>query len=145
MDQRREIINLVLKCALICSTIIIVWKTLILLTNCASPMIISLNGEQPDFRGLGDILVLTNYDSASVQACDLVVFRIEGRDIPIVHRVIKVRAKKDGYFKILTKGYMNVVDDRGLYPSGQLWIEKKDVIGKVYGYVQSAIFRFSYC
>ncbi|CAF5162706.1 unnamed protein product, partial [Rotaria magnacalcarata] len=54
-----------------------------------------------------------------------VAFRIEGRDIPIVHRIIKVHAKKDDYFKILTKENMNAVDDRGLYSPGQFWLEKK--------------------
>jgi hypothetical protein len=34
----------------------------------------------------------------------------------------------------LTKGDDNVIDDRGLYSPGQLWLEKKDIIGKVKGY-----------
>ena len=36
---------------------------------------------------------------------------------------------------ILTKGDNNQVDDRGLYNPGQLWIHRKDVVGKVRGYV----------
>jgi signal peptidase len=32
----------------------------------------------------------------------------------------------------LTKGDNNPVDDRGLYPRGQLWIKEEDVVGKVY-------------
>jgi signal peptidase len=36
--------------------------------------------------------------------------------------------------KFLTKGDNNQVDDRGLYAPGQLWLEKKDVIGRARGY-----------
>jgi signal peptidase len=41
--------------------------------------------------------------------------------------------------KFLTKGDNNQVDDRGLYAPGQLWLEKKDVIGRARGYT----YRFS--
>ncbi len=98
----------------------------------------------------GDLLLLTNYREEPIRAGDIVVFRIEGRDIPIVHRVLKVHEKylfphfnssnissdyrDDGYVKFLTKGDNNSVDDRGLYAPGQLWLEKKDVIGRARGY-----------
>lgn len=36
--------------------------------------------------------------------------------------------------KILTKGDNNSVDDRGLYAPGQLWLEKKDIVGRARGY-----------
>jgi signal peptidase len=42
--------------------------------------------------------------------------------------------RDDGYIKFLTKGDNNQVDDRGLYSPGQLWLEKKDVIGRARGY-----------
>ena len=37
---------------------------------------------------------------------------------------------------ILTKGDNNVVDDRGLYNEGKLWIHREDVVGRVKGYVR---------
>ncbi|CAF3878966.1 unnamed protein product [Rotaria sordida] len=83
---------------------------------------------EPAFNIRGDFLLLTNYSTEFVRAGDIVVFRIEGRDIPIVHRVIKVHEKNDGYVKFLTKGDNNQVDDRGLYSPGQLWLERKDII-----------------
>jgi signal peptidase len=42
--------------------------------------------------------------------------------------------RDDGYVKFLTKGDNNQVDDRGLYSPGQLWLEKKDVVGRARGY-----------
>ena len=41
----------------------------------------------------GDLLLLTNDREEAIRAGDIVVFRIDGRDIPIVHRVIKVHER----------------------------------------------------
>ncbi len=41
--------------------------------------------------------------------------------------------RDDNYVKFLTKGDNNSVDDRGLYSPGQLWLERKDVIGRAQG------------
>ena len=41
--------------------------------------------------------------------------------------------RSDGDVKFLTKGDNNQVDDRGLYAPGQLWLEKKDVVGRARG------------
>ena len=57
-------------------------------------------------------------------------FRVKGRNIPIVHRVIEVH--DDPLF--LTKGDVNPVDDRGLYPKGQRWLSESEVVGRVVGY-----------
>lgn len=73
----------------------------------------------------GDLLFLTNYEKDQVNIGDIVVFKIEGRDIPIVHRVIKFHQKEDGKMKILTKGDNNSVNDRGLYAPGQFWLDRK--------------------
>jgi signal peptidase len=35
--------------------------------------------------------------------------------------------------KFLTKGDNNSVDDRGLYAPGQLWLTKKDIVGRARG------------
>lgn len=41
----------------------------------------------------GDLLFLTNYREEPVRVGEIVVFKVEGRDIPIVHRVIKLHEK----------------------------------------------------
>ena len=63
------------------------------------------------------------------------MFKITGRDIPIVHRVMKVHDLKDGTQNLLTKGDNNNLDDRGLYNEGQLWLEDKEVIGRTVGFL----------
>lgn len=49
---------------------------------------------EPAFQR-GDILFLTNRDDP-IRAGEIVVFKIKDRDIPIVHRVMKVHEKEDG-------------------------------------------------
>ena len=41
--------------------------------------------------------------------------------------------RANGNIKFLTKGDNNSVDDRGLYAPGQLWLERKDVVGRARG------------
>jgi signal peptidase len=81
------------------------------------------------------------------------VLKVSGRDIRLFHRVITVHEKPDGKVisrfqqsdlhltwcclqtELLTKGEHNVVDDRGLYSPGQLWLDRKDIMGRVEGVV----------
>lgn len=42
--------------------------------------------------------------------------------------------RENGTVKFLTKGDNNSVDDRGLYAPGQLWLEKREVVGRARGY-----------
>jgi len=82
----------------------------------------------------GDILFLHRGDEP-FRAGEVCVFKITGRDIPIVHRVMKVHDAPDGGQNLLTKGDNNNLDDRGLYNEGQLWLEEKEVIGRTVGYL----------
>lgn len=41
----------------------------------------------------GDLLFLTNYQDDPVRVGDILVFRVLGRQIPIVHRVLKLHEK----------------------------------------------------
>jgi uncharacterized protein (UPF0248 family) len=48
----------------------------------------------------GDLLFLTNYQEEDIRVGEIVVFKIDGRDIPIVHRVLKLHEKEDGTIKV---------------------------------------------
>lgn len=41
----------------------------------------------------GDLLFLTNYQEDPIRVGEIVVFKVEGREIPIVHRVIRVHER----------------------------------------------------
>ncbi|OXB71246.1 UNVERIFIED_CONTAM: hypothetical protein H355_006714, partial [Colinus virginianus] len=49
--------------------------------------------------------------------------QVEGRDIPIVHRVLSLHEDHLGNVRMLTKGDNNSVDDRGLYAVGGHWYD----------------------
>lgn len=70
-----------------------------------------------------------------VRACVCVV-QVKGREIPIVHRVMKLHQERGtAAIKFLTKGDNNQVDDRGLYAPGQIWLEPSDVVGRARAFV----------
>ena len=64
---------------------------------------------------------------------DIIVYEIEGENIPIVHRVVTTQFDEDGQLNILTKGDNNPVNDRGLYRQKMLYLKDHMVVGKVLG------------
>lgn len=87
---------------------------------------------EPAFQR-GDLLFLDN-NQLSLSVGDIVVFKIAGRDIPIVHRILRIHqhrnATGDEAVEFLTKGDNNQVDDRNLYAPGQLWLHRSEIVGK---------------
>ncbi|CAH0777537.1 unnamed protein product [Bemisia tabaci] len=120
---------------MIVSSALMIWKGLMVVTGSESPIVVVLSGSMEPAFHRGDLLFLTNYQQEPVRVGEIVVFKVEGRDIPIVHRVLKLHEKKNGTIKFLTKGDNNSVDDRGLYAQGQLWLTNKDVVGRARGFL----------
>ncbi|XP_058811720.1 signal peptidase complex catalytic subunit SEC11A [Topomyia yanbarensis] len=133
MDKRQFFFQ-VLSFGMIVSSALMIWKGLMVVTGSESPIVVVLSGSMEPAFHRGDLLFLTNQDEP-VRVGEIVVFKIEGRDIPIVHRVIKLHEKNNGTVKFLTKGDNNSVDDRGLYAPGQLWLTKKDIVGRARGFL----------
>ncbi|XP_053264078.1 signal peptidase complex catalytic subunit SEC11C isoform X1 [Podarcis raffonei] len=133
--NKRQLYYQVLNFAMIVSSALMIWKGLIVITGSESPIVVVLSGSMEPAFHRGDLLFLTNFRDDPIRAGEIVVFKVEGRDIPIVHRVIKVHEKENGNIKFLTKGDNNEVDDRGLYKEGQNWLEKKDVVGRARGFL----------
>lgn len=120
---------------MIVSSALMIWKGLMVYTGCESPIVVVLSGSMEPAFHRGDLLFLNNDVREDYKVGDIVVFKIDGREIPIVHRILKLHEKENGTVKILTKGDNNNVDDRGLYAPGQLWLEKKDIVGRAKGFV----------
>ena len=113
------------------------WKLVLLTTNSDSPVVVVLSGSMEPAFYRGDLLVLTNRYEDPIVPGEIVVFKIEGRDIPIVHRVMQVHRGNDANeasdysdVKYLTKGDNNNINDRGLYAENQLWLSRKDIVGR---------------
>jgi len=120
---------------MIVSSALMIWKGLMVVTGSESPIVVVLSGSMEPAFHRGDLLFLTNYQNEDIRVGEIVVFKVEGRDIPIVHRVLKLHEKEDGTVKFLTKGDNNSVDDRGLYAPGQYWLARKDVVGRARGFL----------
>jgi len=131
----RQLYYQILNFGMIVSSALMIWKGLMVVTGSESPIVVVLSGSMEPAFHRGDLLFLTNHREEPVRVGEIVVFKIEGREIPIVHRVIKAHEKETGEVKFLTKGDNNQVDDRGLYAPGQFWLEKKDVVGRAKGFV----------
>ena len=132
------------------------WKTLSILSNSPSPIVVVLSGSMEPAFQRGDLLFLWNRDQTA-EVGEIVVYNVKGKDIPIVHRVVrsfhtasrnpsiqggKGKAKNAGAAdvapktQLLTKGDNNVADDTELYAHGQSYLDRKeDIIGSVRGYV----------
>ncbi|XP_015933360.1 uncharacterized protein LOC107459646 isoform X1 [Arachis duranensis] len=118
---------------MIVGSALIIWKALVCMSGTESPVVVVLSGSmEPAFKR-GDILFL--YMSKDpIRAGDILVFNVDGRDIPIVHRVIQVHERQDsGEVDILTKGDSNEDDDRVLYAQGQLWLQRHHIMGRAIG------------
>lgn len=79
--------------AMIVSSALMIWKGLMVVTGSESPIVVVLSGSMEPAFQRGDLLFLTNYREEPVRVGEIVVFKVEGRDIPIVHRVIKLHEK----------------------------------------------------
>ncbi|KAF5793187.1 putative signal peptidase I [Helianthus annuus] len=112
----------------------LIWKLLMCVTGCESPVVVVLTESMEPAFQRGDILFL-RMGEEPIRAGEIVVFNIDGRDIPIVHRVIKVHERNDtADFDVLTKGDNNrEADDRGIYAPGQEWLQRHHIMGRAVG------------
>ncbi|KAI9192552.1 hypothetical protein LWI28_024616 [Acer negundo] len=100
----RQSLSQFISLGMIVSSALIIWKGLIFITGSESPVVVVLSESmEPGFQR-GDILFL-HMSKDPIRAGEIVVFNIQGRDIPIVHRVIEVHERqKTREVDILTKG-----------------------------------------
>lgn len=132
-SNKRQLTFQVLNLAMIVFSALMIWKGLMFVTKSESPVVVVLSGSMEPAFQRGDILFLNNAVH-EVFVGDVVVFKIKDRDIPIVHRILKVHLDQEtGKVELLTKGDNNRVDDRGLYAPGQLWLDRDDILGKAVG------------
>jgi len=97
--NKRQFFYQVLSFGMIVSSALMIWKGLMVVTGSESPIVVVLSGSMEPAFHRGDLLFLTNPSEEPVRVGEIVVFKIEGRDIPIVHRVLKVHER---YFSIFT-------------------------------------------
>lgn len=86
--QPRQMAAQVLNFALVLSTAFMLWKGLSVFANSPSPIVVVLSGSMEPAFERGDLLFLWNRGK-DTQIGEIIVYNIKGKDIPIVHRVIR--------------------------------------------------------
>lgn len=133
MNLRQQITQF-LSLAYVFSSAFMLWKTLSVVANLHSPIVVVLSGSMEPAFQRGDILFLWNRDQRQ-KVGDIVVYEIEGKSIPIVHRVLREHHNLEKQL-LLTKGDNNAVDDLSLYAKKQSYLnQKNDLVGTVKAYL----------
>lgn len=95
LSNPRQTLAQLLNFALVLSTAFMGWKALSVYTNSSSPIVVVLSGSMEPAFQRGDLLFLWN-NSPRAEVGEIVVYNVQGKDIPIVHRVIKAFGTGDG-------------------------------------------------
>ncbi|XP_018823525.1 signal peptidase complex catalytic subunit SEC11C-like isoform X1 [Juglans regia] len=133
--QIHQVLTQAISLGMMVTSALIIWKALMCITGSESPVVVVISKSmEPGFKR-GDILFL-HMSKDPIRAGEIVVFNVDGRDIPIVHRVIKVHERQDtGEVDVLTKGDNNDDDDRVLYAHRQLWLQQHHIMGRAVGFL----------
>ncbi|CAG8980715.1 hypothetical protein HYALB_00012121 [Hymenoscyphus albidus] len=135
LGNPRQAAAQILNFGLILSTAFMMWKGLSVIADSPSPIVVVLSGSMEPAFQRGDLLFLWNRNLLEdTKVGEIVVYNVKGKDIPIVHRLVRKFGTGEGA-KLLTKGDNNVADDTELYARGQDYIERKDIIGSVVAYI----------
>jgi signal peptidase len=84
----RQLLAQLLNFALVLSTAFMLWKGLSVVTDSPSPIVVVLSGSMEPAFQRGDLLFLWNRGQ-DTQIGEVVVYNVRGKDIPIVHRVVR--------------------------------------------------------
>lgn len=131
----RKLLMQIISIGVTVGSALMLWNVLKVATYVESPIVVVLTASMEPAFYRGDILLVNNRKSEIIPG-DIPVFQIKTETIPIVHRLMLKQDMKYDQRKyyLLTKGDNNPVDDRGLYPVGQLWIHKDDILGFIEAY-----------
>ncbi|EJU01322.1 hypothetical protein DACRYDRAFT_67197 [Dacryopinax primogenitus] len=138
----RQLLLQALTFASVLASGLMMWKTLGLLCNTESPIVVVLSGSMEPAFQRGDLLFLTNFPNEKFEVGDITVYKLPHQGIPIVHRVIEAHDDFSETFSstvldqfLLTKGDNNSEDDKVLYGSKMKWLKRSNVIGRVRGFL----------
>ncbi|KAI2638975.1 putative signal peptidase [Hypomontagnella submonticulosa] len=111
-----------------------VWKLVGLMFNTAYPAMVVLSESMAPAFQRGDVIVISNW-AHRVEAGDIPVLWFEGHPLPMVHRAVEVLHDGKGKQLVMTKGDNNDHTDVALYPPGQTYVYRDQIIGLVRAYV----------
>ena len=88
LSNPRQSLLQILNFGLVLSTAFMLWKTLSVVADSPSPIVVVLSGSMEPAFQRGDLLFLWNRDKRA-EVGEIVVYNVKGKDIPIVHRVVR--------------------------------------------------------
>ena len=88
LTNPRQSLQQILNFALVLSTAFMLWKSLSVIADSPSPIVVVLSGSMEPAFQRGDLLFLWNRDKTA-EVGEIVVYNVKGKDIPIVHRVVR--------------------------------------------------------
>ena len=159
LKSAKKFLNDVIVFIAVVGSALMMWNLGKLITNTESPIVVVHTGSMEPAFQRGDLLLVTHFKE-DLRMGDIIVYKIPNQDIPIVHRAMIIQLhtapstgeqmvqlqfldKIENFlleqpykeeFSMLSKGDANPTDDRGLYPSGVFWLNRKHVIGKIRAY-----------
>ena len=84
----RQLAAQILNFSLVISTAYMFWKGLSILADSPSPIVVVLSGSMEPAFARGDLLFLWNRHKVTEMG-EIVVYNVKGKDIPIVHRIVR--------------------------------------------------------
>lgn len=130
-----QVVNL----GMLLSAALIMYKMFMLISNSESPIVVVLSGSMEPGVHRGDLLLLTNYDKTDrLVSGDIVVYKLPERQVPIVHRIIKVHEDAKLNIDVLSKGDNNIPDDRDLYGPSRKWLDRPMIAGRAFAFLPYA-------
>lgn len=112
LTNARQSIAQALNFALVLSTAFMLWKGLSVAAASSSPIVVVLSGSMEPAFQRGDLLFLWNR-SPRAEVGEIVVYNVRGKDIPIVHRVVRTYPEVEGKTK--------KVKEITVYVLGAIW------------------------
>ena len=90
LQNPRQAAAQLLNFGLILSTAFMMWKGLSVISDSPSPIVVVLTGSMEPAFQRGDLLLLWNRNLfGETKVGEIVVYNVKGKDIPIVHRVVR--------------------------------------------------------
>ncbi|KAF5761913.1 putative signal peptidase I [Helianthus annuus] len=132
----RKSITQLVTVGMVIASALMLWIGLMCITGSEAPIVVVLSGSmEPGFKR-GDILFM-RMSKDPIRVGDILSFTVDGHEIPIVHRAIKVHEYQNtGEVDVLTKGDNNSYgDDMFLYTQGQMWLKRHHITGKAIGFL----------
>ncbi|KAH7353916.1 signal peptidase I [Plectosphaerella cucumerina] len=118
----------------VASALYMAWCLARLAVNTPYPAMVVLTESMVPAFHPGDVIFLWNRTEL-IQIGDIPVIWFEADPLPMVHRALSIAHGEEGHQLIRTKGDNNDVDDVSLYPPGQKFVYRRQIIGLVRGYL----------